>query len=79
MHWLDRLLPARNADPGVDVVALVKGGEQFVFMYPATDEHRAEILRAIGRAAANPELSFTWYDAAVLSQKIRETETNKAM
>ena len=25
----------------------------------------------LGRYASNPELSFTWYDAAVLSQKIR--------
>ena len=26
----------------------------------------------LGRYASNPELSFTWYDAAVLSQKIRQ-------
>ena len=26
----------------------------------------------LGRYALNPELSFTWYDAAVLSQKIRQ-------
>jgi hypothetical protein len=29
-------------------------------------------LRTLGRFASNPELSFTWYDAAVLSQKIRQ-------
>ena len=34
-------------------------------------KHQA--LRALGRHASNPELSFTWYDAAVLSQKIRQT------
>jgi hypothetical protein len=28
-------------------------------------------LRVLGRFASNPELSFTWYDAAVLSQKVR--------
>jgi hypothetical protein len=27
----------------------------------------------LGRFASNPNLSFTWYDAAVLSQKIRQT------
>jgi hypothetical protein len=27
----------------------------------------------LGRYASNQELSFTWYDAAVLSQKIRQT------
>jgi len=31
----------------------------------------------LGRYASNPELSFTWYDAAVLSQKIRQ-ESQKA-
>ena len=31
--------------------------------------HKA--LRTLGRFASNPELSFTWYDAAVLSQKVR--------
>jgi len=25
-----------------------------------------------GRFACNPELSFTWYDAAVLSQRVRK-------
>jgi hypothetical protein len=28
----------------------------------------------LGRHASNPELSFSWYDAAVLSQKIRAEE-----
>ncbi len=27
----------------------------------------------LGRYASNPELSFSWYDAAVLSQKIRQS------
>ena len=30
-------------------------------------------LRVLGRYASNPELSFSWYDAAVLSQKIRQS------
>jgi hypothetical protein len=32
---------------------------------------RAESHRIVGRFALNPELSFTWYDAALLSQRIR--------
>ena len=28
----------------------------------------------LGRHASNPELSFSWYDAAVLSQRIRQEE-----
>jgi hypothetical protein len=54
----------------INVLALVKGGERYVFLYD--DSSRAETLRTLGRYASNPELSFTWYDAAVLSQKIRQ-------
>lgn len=54
----------------INVLALVKGAERYVFLYD--DSSRAEALRVLGRYASNPELSFTWYDAAVLSQKIRQ-------
>ncbi|OHB82420.1 MAG: hypothetical protein A2V98_24460 [Planctomycetes bacterium RBG_16_64_12] len=54
----------------INVLALVKGSERYVFLYD--DSSRAETLRVLGRYASNPELSFTWYDAAVLSQKIRQ-------
>lgn len=53
----------------INVLALVKGQERYVFLYD--DESRSETLRTLGRYASNPELSFTWYDAAVLSQKVR--------
>jgi hypothetical protein len=54
----------------INVLALVKGAERYVFLY--NDASRAETLRTLGRFASNPDLSFTWYDAAVLSQKIRQ-------
>ncbi len=54
----------------INVLALVKGNERYVFLY--SDGARAETLRTLGRYASNPELSFSWYDAAVLSQKIRQ-------
>ena len=53
-----------------NMLALVKGNERYVFLY--TEANRAETLRTLGRFASNPELSFSWYDAAVLSQKIRQ-------
>ena len=53
----------------INVLALVKGAERYIFLYD--DSNRAETLRTLGRYASDPELSFTWYDAAVLSQKIR--------
>lgn len=58
-------MPARD----INVIALVKGGERYVFLYD--DDSRAEALKTLGRYAANPDLSFSWYDAAVLGQKIR--------
>ncbi|MEN1678019.1 MAG: hypothetical protein AAGJ46_00390 [Planctomycetota bacterium] len=53
----------------VNVLALVKGNERYVFLYD--DSQQAEALRALGRQASDPELSFTWHDAAILSKKIR--------
>ncbi len=67
---------------GINVIALVKESERYIFLYD--DESSSALLQTLGRYAADPELSFTWYDAAVLSQKVRrlkresttEVETN---
>ena len=53
----------------INVLALVKGEERYIFLYD--DNRRAETLRTLGRYASDPDLSFSWYDAAVLSQKVR--------
>ena len=63
-------------DRDVKVIALMKGKEQYVFIY--NEKNRAETLRLLARYASNPELSFTWYDAAVLSQKIRQEGLHRA-
>ena len=72
-----------SADYGVDtvakdvkVIALVKGEEQYVFLY--SENNRSEMLRLLGRYASNPELSFTWYDAAVLNKKILQDSLQQA-
>lgn len=54
----------------LNVLALVKGDERYVFIFD--DEHKAEALRVFGRFATNPELSFNWYDAAVMSQRLHK-------
>lgn len=59
----------------INVLALVKGKERYIFLYD--DSKRAETLRTLGRYASNPKLSFTWYDAAVLSQKIRQESRDR--
>jgi hypothetical protein len=61
-------MPARD----INVIALVKGGERYVFLFD--DASRAEALRTLGRFAADPDLSFSWHDAAVLGEKVRHSE-----
>jgi hypothetical protein len=56
----------------INVLALVKGEERYIFLYD--DAKRAETLRTFGRYASNPQLSFSWYDAAVLSQRLRREQ-----
>ncbi|MCA9104463.1 MAG: hypothetical protein R3B96_11505 [Pirellulaceae bacterium] len=60
----------------INVLALVKGEERYIFLYD--DGSRAETLRTLGRFASDAELSFTWYDAAVLSQKVRAQQAEEA-
>jgi len=52
------------------IAALVKGNERYVFLFVVS--RRSELLHTLGRFASNPELSFSWYDAAVISRKVRE-------
>lgn len=54
---------------GVNVLALVKDSERYIFLYD--EESSEELLQTLGRYASDKELSFTWYDAAVLSQRVR--------
>lgn len=61
----------------VNVLALVKGEERFIFLY--TDQNKGETLRTLGRYASDPEMNFSWYDAAVLSQKLRQNHSDDPM
>lgn len=54
----------------LNVLALIKGTERYVFVYD--DESRAALINALRDQAADPSLSFTWFDAAVLTDKARE-------
>ena len=57
-------------DTEINVLALVKGEDRYLFLFD--DVRRDETLRQLARFAANPELDFSWYDAAMLSRKIRD-------
>ncbi len=53
----------------VNVLALVRDEHRYVFLY---DDHSVrEVLSRLSASAADPELEFTWYDAAILSQRVR--------
>ena len=54
---------------GMNVLSLVKDSERYVFLYD--DDSDAALLQQLGQFASDTELSFTWYDAAILSQKVR--------
>ncbi len=53
----------------VNVLALVKEDQRYVFLYD--DASHDELLQTFGRYASDPELNFSWYDAAVMSQRVR--------
>lgn len=71
---MNRITNIRNGN-GINVVALVKGDERYIFLYD--DDHRSECLRALGRCATNRDLSFDWYDAARVSQSVRERHSTE--
>jgi hypothetical protein len=53
-----------------NILALIKGEERYVFVYD--DESRAELIDALRDQAADPGLTLSWFDAAVLTEKARE-------
>ena len=56
--------------PEVNVLALLKGHERYVFVYD--DTSHPDLLQAIRDQAADPELSLTWFDVTVLAKKAHE-------
>ena len=72
---IDELAEAAGR-PEPNRLALVKGTERYVFIYD--DAHRWDLLRLLGRYASNPDLSFTWCDAAVMSQEVHRTHKEMA-
>lgn len=53
----------------LSVLALIRGNERFVYVYD--DDSREELVAAIRAQAADPALSLSWYDAAVLVDRAR--------
>lgn len=60
-----------------NVLALIKGTERYVFVYD--DDSRPSLIDALRDLAADPQSSFSWFDAAVLTDKAREQAREQAL
>jgi hypothetical protein len=53
----------------LNVLALFKGEERFIFVYD--DESRDALLNELRHKAADPAVALNWFDAAVLTERVR--------
>ncbi len=53
----------------LNVLALFKGGERFIFVYD--DRSKDALIDDIRHKAADPAVALNWFDAAVLTERIR--------
>jgi hypothetical protein len=54
----------------LSVLALIRGNERFVYVYD--DESFEGLIEAIRAQAADPAVSLSSYDAAVLAERARQ-------
>ncbi|MFO0796163.1 MAG: hypothetical protein U0804_01735 [Gemmataceae bacterium] len=53
----------------LNVLALFKGDEKYLFVYD--DESRDALVDDIRHQAADPAVAISWFDAAVLTERVR--------
>ena len=53
----------------LNVLALIKGEERFIFVYD--DDSRDALVDDLRHKAADPAVSLNWFDAAVLTERVR--------
>ena len=56
----------------LNVLALFKGTERFIFVYD--DDSRDEVINDVRQKAADPAVVLNWFDAAVLTERIRNPQ-----
>ncbi|MCH2213002.1 MAG: hypothetical protein MK110_16990 [Fuerstiella sp.] len=54
----------------MNVLLLVRDEHRYVFLYD--DNSVEEVLSRLSASASDPELEFSWWDAAMLSQRVRK-------
>jgi hypothetical protein len=57
----------------LNVLALIKGDERFIFVYD--DDSKDALINDIRNKAADPAVALNWFDAAVLTERIRNPST----
>jgi hypothetical protein len=60
----------RRVTRELNVLALIKGEERYIFVYD--DESRDDLIDDIRDKAADPAVPINWFDAAVLTQRVRD-------
>lgn len=53
----------------VNVLAMVRDEHRFVFLYD--DQSVETVLATLSQYAMDPDLEFTWYDAAMMAQRVK--------
>jgi hypothetical protein len=57
-------------DNGITILARVRpNGERYIFIFD--DDNRRSIRQRLGQMAIDPDLSFSWVDAAMVASKMR--------
>lgn len=59
----------------INVIMLARGEQHFIFLFD--DNNRHGILRQLAQFAADPEVQFSWRDAAMIGLKCREATSAK--
>lgn len=59
----------------VNVLALVRDEHRFVFLYD--DQSVETVLATLSQYAMDDDLEFTWYDAAMMAQKVKRLMENQ--
>ena len=63
-------LPAGQHQAPILVAAYAKNGHVYLFRYHR--DRSAELMRHIGQMAVSDETDFSWWDAAKVTQRIRD-------
>jgi hypothetical protein len=54
----------------VNVVALLKGHDRYIYVFD--EDSRQQLIDAVRDQASDPKHLLSWFDAAVLTERIRQ-------